>query len=325
MRRALVSTIGCLAFAAAAVVGAQQVVRTADPVKRGLKESDFPRTIELADHVYGYEELRPTGDRAGGTFTTVSLFVVGRDAVLLADGQGNPAATQRLLDAIRKVTDKPLKYYIVGSDHGDHTGGNSVLPAGVTMIASPASKAQMEKDAANPNRAATAPTVVVPNEVLSGDRKTIDLGGEQVQVAYLGRAHTGGDLSVYLPKERILFMSEAYLNRCFPAMRSAYPSEWVRVIDKALTMDVRQYVPGHGFIEDGTTSREELVAYQQALKAVIAETTRLHTQGLPADEAVKQANFGEYGSWSLAESQRPIAVKKIYDELDGKLPKKTTN
>lgn len=48
---------------------------------------------------------------------------------------------------------------------------------------------------------------------------------------------------VHLPKQRILFMSEAYLNRVFPAMRSAYPSEWVGVVDKALAMDVDRYVP----------------------------------------------------------------------------------
>lgn len=321
MRKALVSTMACLAVAAVAAVGAQQVVRTADPAKRGLKESDFPRTIKLADNVYGYEELRPVGGNDPGKFTTVSLFVVTSEGVLLADGQGNPEATAKLLDAIRAVTDKPLTYYVVGSDHGDHTGGNAVLPAGVTMIATATSKAQMERDAANPNRPATAPRAVIPNETLAGDRKVITLGGEEIQILFLGRAHTGGDLSVYLPKEKILFMSEAYLNRCFPAMRSAYPTEWVAVVDRALKMDVRQYVPGHGFIEDARTSREELVTYQQALRAVIAETTRLHAEGLAADEAVKRANFGEYDAWSLAASQKPIAVRKIYDELDGKLPR----
>jgi len=71
-----------------------------------------------------------------------------------------------------------------------------------------------------------------------------------------------------LPKQKILFMSEVYLNRVFPAMRSAYPTEWVGVIDKALKMDVDRFVPGHGFIEAPKASREELVECQGALKAV---------------------------------------------------------
>src|SRR5688572_29039283 len=79
-------------------------VRTAYPEKRGVKLTEFPRTIKLAENVYGYEEIRQPG------FTTVSLFVVGNDGVLLADGQGNAEATKKLLDAIAKVTPKPVKW-----------------------------------------------------------------------------------------------------------------------------------------------------------------------------------------------------------------------
>jgi glyoxylase-like metal-dependent hydrolase (beta-lactamase superfamily II) len=295
--------------------------RTADPTKRGFQDSDFPRVVKIAENVYGYEDFHPSPDK----MTTVSMWVVTRDGVVLADGQADPAKTQKLLDAIAKTTDKPLKYYIVCSDHGDHTGGNSVLPAGVTMIAHPTSKAVLEKSASAPTRRPDAPKVVVPNEVLQGDKKVITLGGTEIQVLFLGRAHTGGDLHVYLPRQKILFMSEAYLNRVFPAMRSAYPSEWVGVIDKALKMDVTTYVPGHGFVEQPAASREELQNYRKALTAVIAEAKRLHAAGVPVEDAIKQADFGEYQQWKLHESQRPIAVRKIYEELDGKLPKPTTH
>lgn len=288
-------------------------VRTAYPDKRGVALSAFPRTIKLAENVYGYEEIRQPG------FTTVSLFVVGANGVLIADGQGSPAATQTMLDAIRKVTPKPVKWYIVGSDHGDHTAGNSVLPKDITYVIHPNSLAQMRRDQANPNRQASAPPVVVPPAAMSGDTQVIDVGGIEVRAVFLGRAHTGGDLMVHLPAQKILFMSEAYLNRVFPAMRSAYPSEWVAVIDKALAMDVSRYVPGHGFIEEPAVSREELVAFQQALKAVIAEVTRLHKAGVSADAAVAQANWGAYTDWFLREQQAPIAIRKVYDELEGKL------
>lgn len=302
-----------------ALAGAQP--RTADPVTRGFKESDFPRVVKIADNVFGYEDFHPSPDK----MTTVSMWVVTNDGVLLADGQADPAKTRKLLDAIAKTTDKPLKYYVVCSDHGDHTGGNSVLPAGVTMIAHPTSKDVLEKSASAPNRRPDAPKVVVPNEVLAGDKKVLNLGGTEIQILFLGRAHTGGDLHVYLPKQKILFMSESYLNRVFPAMRSAYPTEWLGVIDRALKLDARTYVPGHGFIEQPAVSREELQNYRKALQAVIAEARRLHDAGVPVEEAITQANFGEYQDWKLHESQRPIAVRRVYDELDGKLPKKTTH
>ena len=297
-----------LLMALPAIAAAQP--RTADPAARGFKDSDFPRLVKIAENVYGWEDFHPSPDR----MTTVSLFVVTPEGVLLADGQATPEKTQKLLDGIRTVTDKPLKYYIVCSDHGDHTGGNAALPAGVTVLAHPASKAALER----------TKSPVMPTELMAGDARTFTLGGTEFRILFLGRAHTGGDLSVYLPKQKILFMSEAYLNRVFPAMRSAYPSEWVDVLKKAEGMDVEVYVPGHGFVEEARASREELVEYRKAVEAVIAEVKRLHAARVPVEDAIKQANFGSYTQWKLHESQRPIAVRKIYQELDGKLPRPAT-
>jgi hypothetical protein len=114
-------------------------------------------------------------------------------------------------------------------------------------------------------------------------------------------------------------MSEIFLNRVFPAMRSAYPSEWLATLTKAEQMPVDIYIPGHGFTEKGPVSKEELREYHKAMQGVIAEATRLHAAGIPVDDAIKQANFGEYASWTLSSSQGPIAIRKVYEELDGKL------
>lgn len=327
MRPAGILIAAALVLALAPAAPAQP--RTADIDKRGLKAADFPRLAKLAENVYTFEGIHPPN------FTTVSLIVVGQQGVLVADGQGTTRETQAMLDAIRTVTDKPVKWYVVGSEHGDHTAGNSVLPKDITFIVHPTSRAQLERDAAtvmgqNLKAAADAitkglppptprPPVIVPPTAMAGDREVIDVGGQDVHVAFLGRAHTGGDLAVYLPKTRILFMSEIYLNRVFPAMRSAYPSEWVKTIDRALAMDIDRYIPGHGFIETPQVAREELVEYQKALKAVIAEVTRLHRLGLSVDDAVTQAKWGPYADWYLREQQAPIAIRRIYQELEGTL------
>src|SRR5438552_5458741 len=108
--------------ASLAILAAQSnIVRTADPVKRGLKITDFPRTVKVADNIYTYEDFH-AGDEK---FTTTNLFVVTNDGVLVADGQGSPAATKGLVDAIARTTPQPIKYIIIGSDHGDHTAGHA--------------------------------------------------------------------------------------------------------------------------------------------------------------------------------------------------------
>jgi glyoxylase-like metal-dependent hydrolase (beta-lactamase superfamily II) len=287
------------------------VVRTADPARRGLAESDFPRVQRLGDGVYSYEALRSSGTER---FTTVSLFVVTSQGVLVADGQGNADETRRMVEAIARITPQPIRYVVVGSDHGDHTGGNASFPAGVTYLAHPTSKAIMEAGAGRSGGA--APTIeAVP------ERRVLNLGGKEIQVLFLGRAHTGGDLSVYLPADRVLFMSEAFLNRVFPAMRSAYPTEWVRAIERAQGMAVDVYVPGHGFVESGAVSKEELERYRQALDQVIAEARRLHAAGRTADQAVEEARFPGMDDWVLRSSQAATAVRRVYAELNGELPR----
>ena len=189
MRVTFLTTLAVCAVTASAT--AQP--RTAFPDKRGLAAGRSP-----AHRQAGRQRLRLRRHPSASGMPTVSLFVIGNDGVLLADGQANPEATQQLLDAIAKVTTKPVKWYVVGSDHGDHTAGNSVLPKDITYIVSAASKATDGSATRRPrNRLAC---VVVPPAAMTGDKQVIDVGGIEVQVLILGRAHTGGDLSVYLPE-----------------------------------------------------------------------------------------------------------------------------
>ena len=270
----------------------------------------------LAEGVYSYEQLRAAGEEK---FTTVSLFVVTSDGVLVADGQGSPAETQRLVDEIAEITDQPITHVVICSDHGDHTAGNVAFPESAVFLAHPTSKANLEVSAKRPNRPEDAPAVVMPTELIE-DKKMLQLGGREIHILFLGRAHTGGDLHVYLPDEKILFMSESYLNRIFPAMRSAYPSEWLAMIEKAQAMDVDIYVPGHGFVESPEILKEELETYRQALEQVVAEARRLHAAGLGVGEAAERALFGDLESWSLRSSQGPRAIQRVYMELNGELP-----
>lgn len=288
---------------------APAVVRTADPTLRGFSEADFPRVQEVAEGVYTYEALRSAGEER---FTTVSLFVVTDEGVLVADGQGSVEETRRLLEAVARVTDRPVTHLVVGSDHGDHTGGNAAFPPDVEVLAHPTSAAALEA-AAERGDAPAATRLVEDSAVLR-------LGGREIRVLFLGRAHTGGDLTVYVPEGKVLFMSEAYLNRVFPAMRSAYPTEWVAMIERSQALDVDVYVPGHGFVESPEVLEEELETYRRALESVIAEAGRLHAMGLTADEAAERADFGDLETWSLRESQAARALQRVFMELDGELP-----
>jgi len=264
----------------------------------------FPRVEELADGVYSYAQLHVA---AGETITTLSLFVVTPDGVLVADGQESVEETQRLIDTIAGITDQPITHMVICSDHGDHSAGNSAFPSDAVFFAHPTSAVAL----------AAQGTDLVEAE------RVIEFGGREIRILHLGRSHTGGDLVVYVPDAKVLFMSETFLDGVFPAMRSAYPSEWVAVIEAAQAMDVDIYVPGHGTADEGGRPRvaADLHAYRQALAAVIAEATRLHASGLTVEEAVSEADFGGLERLALSASQIPRAIERVYMELDGELPR----
>ena len=208
----------------------------------------------------------------------MSMFVVTGEGVLVADGQGSFEETARMVEEIGKVTDQPITHVVVCSDHGDHTAGNAAFPEGVEFIVHENSVAAMERIRER------TPDIPMPGTVIS-DRMDLMLGGRTIEVLFLGRAHTGGDLVVHLPEESVLFLTEAYLHRVYPAMRSAYPTEWVAMLRRAQELNARVNVPGHGFVDSPETLREELGAAIEALETVIAESTRLHEMGLSPEEA----------------------------------------
>ena len=311
--RSLVAAIAIIALGALAL--AQGPVKTAELQKRGLTAADFPRLIPLAKNVYAYEAVH-----VGGLITTNSLIVLTPDGVVVADGQGTIAQAERMVADIRKLTTAPIRYVVIGSNHGDHTGGNAAFPAGVAFIAHPTSKAALERAASQPPRQGGPPPapVVIPTETVA-DRRVLNMGGTEIQILFLGRSHTGGDLVVYLPGEKILFMSETYLHRMFPSMAGGYPSEWIDAIKRAEQMDVNVYVPGHGFVDDPKTLKEELAVFRRALETVRAEGRRLRAAGVPADQAAAQAQLGEFAAWSVREAMAAPALRRVYAEADGQL------
>ena len=130
-------------------------------------------------------------------------------------------------------------------------------------------------------------------------------------------------------------MSEAYLHWLFPAMRSAYGIEWIQTLKNAETIDATWFIPGHGFVDDAKTLKADLPAYRHALEQVVAESRRLHDAKVPCEAAargpaggtpramcaaVQQGNWGELKNWTLYSTQVETAVRRVYDELDGKLP-----
>ena len=279
--------------------------------ERGLTADSFPRVQGLADNVYTFETL-------GGNYATNSLIVVTSDGVLVADGQGNPQTVSQLVEEVGNLTDQPIRYVVVASEHGDHSGGNSAFPNGTTFIAHPNSQATLARAADSPDREADDPPVMVPTETVS-DSRTLTMGDTEIQILHLGRSHTGGDLVVYLPATRVLFMSESFFHGQFPALRTGYAAEWIEALERAEAMDVDYYVPGHGFVDAPETLAADIPQFRMAVESVLSEARRLYDPERSAEDAFAEADFGPYAERGTFGLFAPLAFARVWEEAAGNL------
>ena len=290
--------------------GGDELVPTALIAERNLKPTDFPTLRSTTGNVYVWEDVHTLG------FLTNDLIVITSDGVLVADGQGTPEATKKMVDAIHLLTPRPIKYVVVCSEHGDQTGGNEAFPSTATFISSPASQSNLARYARTPNnngRKTIVPTMTVP------DRRILKMGNTEIQILNNGRSHTGGDLEVYLPQEKVLFTSESFSSHIFPSMANAYPLEWIQTVKKLQQVDATFVVPGHGFLDPVPNMTREMAEFEKALEYVVGEVTRIHKTGASVEAGLTQVNWGPYATWSAVDRNGPAAFRRIYDELDGKL------
>jgi glyoxylase-like metal-dependent hydrolase (beta-lactamase superfamily II) len=264
----------------------EELVPTALISERNLTATDFPTLKSTTGDVYVWQDVNASGVLIN------SLVVITDDGVLIADGQRTPDATRKMLDAIHLLTTQPIKYIVRASDDGDHAGGNGAFPRGATFISSSASP----------------------------DTRTIRMGGTEIRILRSGRGHGAGDLQVYLPQEKVLFTGETFAAHVFPEMSSAFPSDWIQTVKKLRQIDATFIVPGHGFLDPVPNMSRELGEFEAALEYVVGEVIRIQRGGASVDETLARASWGPYAAWSLAERHGPIAVRRVYDQLNGKLP-----
>ena len=290
--------------------GGDVLIPTALIAERGLTTNDFPTMRSTTGNVYVWQDVHSLG------FLTNNLIVITSDGVLVADGQGTPEAVKKLVEAVKLLTSQPIKFVVVCSEHGDHTGGNEAFPATATFISTPASQASLVRAAKTPS--SNGRKTIVPTETVA-DRRVLKLGGTEIHILNNGRSHTGGDLQVYLPQEKVLFTSETFSHRIFPSMANAFPTEWIQTLKKVQQIDATFVVPGHGFLDPAPTMKVEIGEFENALEFVVGEVRRIHSSGISVEEGLKQVDWGNYRTWSMAERNGPPAFRRIYDELDGKL------
>ncbi len=182
-----------------------------------------------------------------------AMFIVTKDGVIATDpvAYGRPTGGQQYVDAIKKITDKPIKYLIYSHVHFDHiAGGKAFKDAGARVIA--------HKNATARLKTLKDPNTVIPDELV-GNKKVIKLGGTTLELLYLGLNHSDSTLVMRLPKEKIIFVVDTIPVGSFPGRGfiDIYPLETEDFLKKVIALDWERMIPGHPGAPNGRLGNKQ--------------------------------------------------------------------
>ncbi len=176
-----------------------------------------------------------------------AIFIVTPQGVIATDPISYLRPAKPYIDAIKAVTDKPIKYVIYSHHHYDHiAGGKPFKDLGATFIAHRRAK---ERFLELKKQNALHPDVVIPDQVVDG-KKSITLGGTTLELVFVGRNHSDNSLVMRLPKEKLVFVVdfapiESVQFRNIPD--NASPLEYIDSLKKLAALDLERMIPGHPY------------------------------------------------------------------------------
>jgi len=310
MRRLASGTFALALFSAVAAALSPAPNPTPTPDHHDRKPEDVFRLQPLRGNAYA---LYGRGGNVG--------FFVGSDAVVVVDSEFKDIAPG-ILEKIRSVSDKPVKYLVNTHHHGDHTGGNEAFKTFAVIIAQDNVRKRMlespqrilkeyPKELEEAKKAGNAEDVKFLEDAIAWAQKVkveeiaapvvtfdselrIHVGGETVEVWHTPPAHTDGDSVIYFTKANVIHMGDLYFHDQIPFIDVSSGGSaigYITAIDKIVARvppDVI-VIPGHGEVSDlaGLKGARQFVAdmlaaASAARKAGKTKEQFLATVDLPA-------------------------------------------
>ncbi|HJM74418.1 MAG TPA: MBL fold metallo-hydrolase [Dehalococcoidia bacterium] len=251
-------------------------------------------------------------------------IIVGDDGVLVIDSLRVPSFARDLIADVKHLSDKPITHVIDTHSHWDHSWGNEEFPDS-TIIGHENCRAEMldlEKLDAWRDK------VVSSNEGWSEEAKTVQVtppnltfetsmqlyfGGRRIDLRYLGRAHTGGDIFIHLPDDRLLFTGDVAQDGGIPFMMDGYIQDWVGTDARLLELDCERFMAGHGPIGERPAIAEAaqfINALAAGTKQAIAESQDEATAAAGVTEALSE-RFGSWRGFERVEESVAFAFREI--------------
>ena len=249
-------------------------------------------------------------------------FVVGREGVAVIDTGGSKRIGEALREAIRKITDKPVRYVINTHMHPDHVFGNAAFEADKPIFVG--HKKLARGLAARAERYLAANRELLGEEAFAGTRiigptlqvdgsQDIDLGDRVLTLTARPTAHTDNDLTVLDTKTGTMFLGDLLFAAHVPALDGSIKG-WLALLDSLKSQQYARAVPGHG--PASMPWPDALKPIERYLTTVADDVRRAIKDGRTLAEATKTAGQSEKQSWELFDEFNARNVSSAFHELE---------
>ncbi|HMJ85188.1 MAG TPA: MBL fold metallo-hydrolase [Vicinamibacterales bacterium] len=235
-----------------------------------------------------------TLEGSGGTIGVLA----GPDGVLMVDAQFAPLS-DKIVAAIKQISDGRIRFLVNTHVHGDHTGGNeNIGKLGATIMARENLRARLMKPAPLANGQPGVPTAAVGLPVVTYDAPVVfHLNGEDVQLIPVPVAHTDGDTMVYFPNTNVIMTGDFYRSTGYPNIDRANGGTMNGMLAGfdaiiRLARPDTKIIPGHGAIVDKTA----VAAHKAMMEGVRDKVAPLVRQGKTQEEVVAAKLTAEFDS-----------------------------
>jgi glyoxylase-like metal-dependent hydrolase (beta-lactamase superfamily II) len=303
-------------------------------LKDELMAKNFASTGDLSEKKITFSEIGTDLYAFTAEGDPNTAIIVGDDGCLVFDAQSTPAMAGKVIERVRTVTDKPIKYVVLSHYHAVRVLGASayfnegaqqvIASRGTYEMIVERGEADMKSEIERFPRlfagvetvpGLTWPTLVFEKEI------TLFLGKLEVRIAHLGAGHTKGDTVVWLPSQKVLFSGDLveYDAACYCG--DAQLEQWPATLEALRALNAEKLVPGRGpalttpddvnkgldytkdFVTTLLQSGREAVAEKLDLKAAMAHA--------------RKAMDPKFGHVFIYEHCLPFDVSRAFDEASG--------
>lgn len=276
---------------------------------------------EVAAGVFVHNGVHEEASSANDNAIANIGFILGDDAVAVIDPGGSSREGRELRDAIRALTDRPIRYVILTHVHPDHIFGAAAFRDDhadfVGHAKLPGALAHRGDYYLHRLRSTlgdeASGTEIVPPTVLVTGRLDLDLGSRRLILWAHGPAHTDNDMTIFDENTQTFWLGDLLFVDRVPVIDGSLVG-WLEQLREATAIPADRAVPGHGPVSVPWPAGAD--PERRYLEAVARDTRAAIKSGIGIANAYRQVANSERGLWLLFDEYHPRNVTASYKELE---------